>query len=189
MHELHADVKEKIVVVMDGRRFGVIPISNKQMYVWASLKEPLKKWILKDDQAKAMYQEFKNVEGFLKDIVEDLNSTPYVHYTAVEEVNITGGWHKGRIVLLGDSAHASVPFMAQGGAMALQDAVVLSNLISKNISVEDALTKYYSIRKPVVDTVQQMSRKIGSTYSDNVVDLNRAQSGLDSFYGNKQFFN
>ena len=131
MHDLHPNVKEKIIVILDDRRFGIIPISDSQMYIWASIKENKKRWITRSDQAKEMYAEFKKVDGFLKDIIEELNDNLYVHYTAVEEVNVNDSWHKNRIVLLGDAAHASLPFMAQGGAMALQDAVTLSNLLSK----------------------------------------------------------
>jgi 2-polyprenyl-6-methoxyphenol hydroxylase-like FAD-dependent oxidoreductase len=189
MHNLHPMVREKIVVVMPGKRFGIIPISKTQMYIWASLKQNEKVWISKDMQANVMYTEFKDLTGFLKDIIEELNDNPYVHYTSVEEVTIDNKWHNERIVLLGDAAHASLPFMAQGGAMALQDAVILSKLFQENINLDQVLTKYKAIRKPVVDTIQQMCRKIGNSYSESTVDLEKVQSGLDSFYSNTKFFN
>lgn len=188
MHNLHKDVDEKVTVILNDRRFGIIPISNTQMYIWASLKQPVKTWIPEEEQAASMYKEFKNVNGFLKEIIDQLILNPYVHYTAVEEVTLDTFWHRGRIVLLGDAAHASLPFMAQGGAMALQDAVVLSKVLAEYSNVDEALRIYFNKRKPVVDTVQQMCRKIGSTYSDSLVNLNRAQQGLNSFYGNKEFF-
>jgi 2-polyprenyl-6-methoxyphenol hydroxylase-like FAD-dependent oxidoreductase len=187
MHKLHPMIKEKNVVVMPDRRFGVIPISTTQMYIWASLKQSEKNWIPKDMQAKVMYKEFNNVSGFLKDIIDDLTNAPYVHYTAVEEVTINDSWHRGRIVLLGDAAHASLPFMAQGGAMALQDAVVLSNLIAE-YDLNTALETYFKLRKPVVDTVQQLCRKIGLSYNESTVDLNKIQHGLNSFYSKSEFF-
>ncbi len=40
-------------------------------------------------------------------------------------------WHKGRAVLIGDAAHAVVPFLAQGAAMAIEDAVLLAEMISQ----------------------------------------------------------
>lgn len=39
-------------------------------------------------------------------------------------------WSKGRVVLLGDAAHAIVPFLAQGAAMAIEDAHLLADLIA-----------------------------------------------------------
>jgi 2-polyprenyl-6-methoxyphenol hydroxylase-like FAD-dependent oxidoreductase len=189
MHDLHPMVKEKITVVLKDRRFGIIPVSESQMYIWASIKEPAKRYIPKSDQAKEMYREFNSVEGFLKDIINELPNISYAHYTSVEEVTVGDSWHKGRIVLLGDSAHASLPFMAQGAAMALQDSVVLADLVSKECDLEVSLKNYYSIRKPVVDTVQSMCRQIGISYNYSFVDLNKIQQSLNSFYKNKSFFN
>lgn len=181
MHNRHPKITEKVVVVMPDRRFGIIPIGGGMMYIWASLSLETKRWIEKSDQALALKNEFSNLSGFLKEIIDDINEDTPVHYTSVEEVTVDEPWHNKRIVLLGDAAHASLPFMAQGGAMALEDAVLLGTLCSQH-PLHDALTKYKEIRKPVVDTVQQMCRNIGKTYSQSTVDLNKVQESLDNFY-------
>lgn len=188
MHKLHPSVKEKITVVMPDRKFGIIPMNENQMYIWASLSMPEKIRITKDRQAKEMYHAFSNVSGFLKEIIEELDNGAYVHYTSVEEVAVDQEWHQGRIVLLGDAAHASLPFMAQGGAMALQDAAVLAKEIDLD-NLDQSLKKYMNKRKPVVDTVQQMCRNIGKTYSQSTVDLEKVQLSLNKFYSNTEFFN
>lgn len=41
-------------------------------------------------------------------------------------------WHKGRMVLMGDAAHAVLPFLAQGAALAIEDAISLADLIAEN---------------------------------------------------------
>lgn len=41
-------------------------------------------------------------------------------------------WHDGRALILGDAAHAMLPFMAQGAAMAIEDSYVLAQILSKN---------------------------------------------------------
>lgn len=188
MHDLHPKVKEKITVVLDDRKFGIIPINNKQMYIWASLSEPIKRWIDPKDHAAEMHKSFAKVGGFLKDILDQLTTGAYAHYTSVEEVSIDDTWHKNNIVLLGDAAHASLPFMAQGGAMALQDAVVLANLCELH-DIENALVVYKEKRKPVVDQVQQMCRNIGKSYANSTVDFVKVQENLDKFYSSKTYFN
>lgn len=61
-------------------------------------------------------------------------------------------WFKGRAVLMGDACHAIVPFLAQGAAMAIEDAVLLADLIAncEDINREDArdilLTHYEAER-------------------------------------------
>lgn len=187
MHKSHPNVKEKITVVLEDRKFGIIPMNNDQMYIWASLAEPNKRWIEKQDQAKEMYRSFSNVQGFLKEIIDEVDNGAYVHYTSVEEVTIDDAWHKGRVVLLGDAAHASLPFMAQGGAMALEDARVLA-LLCSTTDIESALIEYKNKRKPVVDTIQQMCRNIGKGYNQSTVDLKKIQENLNKFYGNEEYF-
>lgn len=189
MHKRHPLVNEKIVAVAPGKRFGIIPLSNSQMYIWGSFPEPEKVRISKQDQPSVMREKFHGLTGFLGDVISEINHDTYVHYTAVDQVTVTGPWHKNRILLIGDAAHASLPFMAQGGAMALQDAVTLGNL-SKNITnIDSALNTFTERRRPVCLTVQQMSQKIGETYTSSTVDLSAIRKGLGHFYNNSSNFN
>jgi len=66
----------------------------------------------------------------------------------------------GRITLLGDAAHAMLPFFAQGAAQAIEDAVVLVSCL-RNVDhgpVVQALRRYEEIRRPRTSQVQVMSR-------------------------------
>jgi 2-polyprenyl-6-methoxyphenol hydroxylase-like FAD-dependent oxidoreductase len=66
-------------------------------------------------------------------------------------------WHSGRVVLVGDAAHASSPMMGQGGCMAMEDACTLADELRAAVAVESALASYVSRRKPRVEWVQQQS--------------------------------
>jgi salicylate hydroxylase len=69
-------------------------------------------------------------------------------------------WTTGRIALLGDAAHAMLPFFAQGAAQAIEDAVVLAECLqgADRDSVWQALLQYETIRRPRASEVQRMSR-------------------------------
>jgi salicylate hydroxylase len=69
-------------------------------------------------------------------------------------------WTAGRISLLGDAAHAMLPFFAQGAAQAIEDAVVLAGCLRKADphSAPHALQRYQEIRRPRTSRVQAMSR-------------------------------
>jgi FAD-dependent urate hydroxylase len=55
----------------------------------------------------------------------------------------------GRIALLGDAAHTTAPDLGQGGCLAMEDALVLSNFLSTtNVGVADALARYSAERVP-----------------------------------------
>lgn len=70
-------------------------------------------------------------------------------------------WCDGRAVLLGDAAHAMLPFMAQGAAMALEDVAVLVRRLGEGGSVPEALRAYEDERFPRVARVQAQSRSNG----------------------------
>jgi len=58
-------------------------------------------------------------------------------------------WSKGRATLLGDSAHAMLPYLGQGAAMAIEDACVLAGAIARSADdLDTALATYETLRKP-----------------------------------------
>ena len=69
-------------------------------------------------------------------------------------------WAAGRVALLGDAAHAMLPFFAQGAAQALEDALLLGDCLRGVPAAElpNALQRYDAIRRPRASRVQLMSR-------------------------------
>ena len=68
-------------------------------------------------------------------------------------------WGKGRITLLGDACHPTLPFMAQGAAMAIEDGAMLAACLSNGDGVEDALQRYEQLRIERTANVQRGSRR------------------------------
>src|SRR5262249_10283124 len=84
-----------------------------------------------------------------------------VHYTWFETHVLPAPWHRGRVVLIGDAAHSCPPTLAQGGAQALEDAAVLSELLLAANKVDDQLWTAFTNRrftraKTVVDASNQL---------------------------------
>jgi salicylate hydroxylase len=76
----------------------------------------------------------------------------------------TPRWFAGPIGLIGDAAHAMLPFQAQGAAMAIEDAAVLAPLLIGADRAEAALTTFEQLRRPRVERVQKLSRFNGTAY-------------------------
>jgi len=77
---------------------------------------------------------------------------------ALCSVDASGPWTHGHVALLGDAAHAMLPFMAQGAAMAIEDAAVLAaHLPAEADNIPAALRAYERQRKSRVERVQRIS--------------------------------
>lgn len=100
----------------------------------------------------------------------------------------TATYFKGRAVLIGDSAHASLPFQAAGAAQGLEDALVLSNVIaeiaalpergaSQSSAIKVALTAYDSVRRPraqkQLEQAAEVSRMIYFQHEAAGADMNK----------------
>ena len=87
-----------------------------------------------------------------------------LHYSPVAEVRCER-WTLGRLVLIGDAAHAMGPVWAQGAALALEDALVLADLLGASGTWAGVGEAYEQRRRPRVTQVQQatvrMSRVAG----------------------------
>ncbi|MDJ0931982.1 FAD-dependent monooxygenase [Breoghania sp.] len=73
-------------------------------------------------------------------------------------------WAEGRIALLGDAAHAMLPFMAQGAAMAIEDAHVVARCLAEEPDVDEALLTYERTRKDRVERVMRTARENARIY-------------------------
>lgn len=103
---------------------------------------------------------FANWHPEVSELIKSASST---FLWALNGRNELPTWHEGRVVLLGDACHPMLPFMAQGAAMAIEDAFVLAKYLSRH-TLSDALLKYEQVRKPRATKIQQMSKANAGLY-------------------------
>lgn len=87
---------------------------------------------------------FRDFGGVMGDILADVQT---VHRWALHLRPVAGRWTKDNLALLGDAAHATLPFMAQGACLALEDAWVLAAALDKSDDMSSALQGYENARK------------------------------------------
>jgi salicylate hydroxylase len=73
-------------------------------------------------------------------------------------------WSDGPVGLLGDAAHPMLPFLAQGAAMAIEDAAVLANCLAQSSDYPRALRAYEDARRLRTTRIARMARRNGKTY-------------------------
>jgi 2-polyprenyl-6-methoxyphenol hydroxylase-like FAD-dependent oxidoreductase len=93
-----------------------------------------------------------------------LDDRDQLYYSPVEEVRCER-WNRGRLVLIGDAAHATGPVWAQGAAMALEDCLVLAGLLAARDDWMDVGAEFERLRRLRVAHIQaatdRMSRLAG----------------------------
>lgn len=85
--------------------------------------------------------------------------TPWPLYTVTTPV-----WYRGNIGILGDAAHAMVPFQAQGAAMGIEDAATLGPLLIESAEPEAAFARYAAVRQDRVGRVARLSASNGRIF-------------------------
>ena len=148
-----------------GKRVGLVPIGGGQLYVWTTFNSPRasRAWALESVEAfRASFGDF--TDSRVRRAFGALESTDGVVCTDIEEVR-QPEWARGRVAILGDAAHALTPNMGQGAGMAMEDAAVLAQELTRaargETDVTQALATYVDRRRRRVDTIVRLSRQIG----------------------------
>ena len=92
-----------------------------------------------------------------------INSTAEIGTYPIYDLPSLPTWHKGPLVLVGDSAHATSPHAGQGASMALEDAVMLGKCLRDVTDLDAAFAKYESLRKDRVEKLVKSARRTGNS--------------------------
>ena len=152
--------------VMLGHRtaFLAIPIGNGRVYCYcdavaAAGEDP-------QEDAGSLFSGYVEPVPRLR---KSLAQPNLVHRSTIEEVALDS-WVRGRVVLIGDAAHATSPNMAEGAAMALEDALVLAESLHRHEAIPAALSDFETRRRPRTDWVRaQTHRRDRTRYAPTVV--------------------
>ncbi|MEV6745863.1 FAD-dependent monooxygenase [Streptomyces sp. NPDC051080] len=136
------------------------PITEELMYLGAVFAESED---FRPDPERAHEQLTERLAMFSGPVAEALATVTdpaSVVYSRISQVTVEEPWHVGRVVLAGDAAHASTPHIAQGAAMAVEDALVLAESLDDGSDVAAALEAWEARRRPRAMWVQAMSRAV-----------------------------
>ena len=131
-----------------------------EVYLVTSQPEPefrIESWSAKGDVTQLR----KAFAGFDREVEQVLAACPDVHKWAIVDRDALPRWQDGKVTLLGDACHPMTPYMAQGAAMAIEDAAVLSRCLDGvgPDGVADAFRRFEATRKDRTVRVQETSRK------------------------------
>jgi 2-polyprenyl-6-methoxyphenol hydroxylase-like FAD-dependent oxidoreductase len=82
---------------------------------------------------------------------------------SIHDTPVVLRWHRGRMVILGDAAHATSPSSGQGASLAIEDAIVLAKCLRDRDDVAQAFATYERLRRLRVERVVAYSARIGQS--------------------------
>jgi 2-polyprenyl-6-methoxyphenol hydroxylase-like FAD-dependent oxidoreductase len=143
-------------------KVGLVPMSKTQMYMFLVTAEPGNPWMAREQLALLMRQRLSAYTGLVAELRELITDPAGVVYKPMENVLVPAPWGKGRIMLIGDAAHASTPHLAQGAAMAIEDAVLLGELLGRDAQLEASLNEFTKRRFKRAQFVLDSSTQIAT---------------------------
>jgi 2-polyprenyl-6-methoxyphenol hydroxylase-like FAD-dependent oxidoreductase len=143
-----------------GGRFGFTPVNETTVYWFAVQKAPAGERDPETgvrDKKLAWLMTFPDPVPALVKATED----DRILRNDIIDLKPLRSWSKGRVVLLGDAAHATTPNMGQGGCQAVESAWVLAHFLKKSKTIAAAFQQYEQTRREKAFQVVQSSWRIG----------------------------
>ncbi len=135
-----------------GRLINIVAVEERE--AWAA-----EGWFHRDDPANLRAA----FAGFGPEIQALLERVQQVHVWGLHRHSVALEWHRGRAAILGDAAHPTLPFMAQGAVMALEDAWVLADSLAA-LGLEDGAALYQARRRPRAARVIEAANRNARNY-------------------------
>ncbi len=134
------------------------PVSNGQLLNIVAIIEspaPPHGWSTRGNRDELL----PRFEDWAKPAYSLLQEVPEWRIWALYDRSPAQIWGSGRVTLLGDAAHPMLPFLAQGGAMAVEDGWVLAGFLKDNLgNPQAALRAYETLRTPRTSRVSETAR-------------------------------
>jgi FAD-dependent urate hydroxylase len=146
--------------VMLGRRtaFLTLPLDDDCVYCYCDVVSPPDHDAAERGPGERLSELFSELADPAATLLDAQDAAAEIHVSTIEEVALDR-WAHERVLLIGDAAHATSPNMAQGAAMALEDALVLTDCLRGIRAIPDAIAAFQARRRPRTDWVRAQTHR------------------------------
>jgi 2-polyprenyl-6-methoxyphenol hydroxylase-like FAD-dependent oxidoreductase len=128
-----------------GTSFLTVPVGQGLVYCYADVTTDSAADEPDGDPVGHLRQRFAGFAAPVPELLRQLDDPARIHVAPIEQV-AAAGWGRGTVVLVGDAAHGMSPNMAQGGALAFEDGLVLAGCLNTAATVTDAVAAFVARR-------------------------------------------
>ncbi len=143
-------------------KLGLIPMTGDTMYMFVVTAEGDDNPIIPHDEMVARLKAYVSEypAPMVQDVLNQIDDNDKVNYRPLETLMMSAPWYKNRVVMIGDAAHATIPQLGSGAALAIEDAVVLAEELQKDIPIETIMTNYMTRRYERCKTIVDVSNTL-----------------------------
>ncbi|MGW1887117.1 FAD-dependent monooxygenase [Streptomyces sp. NPDC001970] len=169
--EVTVDAEPGSYTMIFGRRafFGYAVAPDGEVWWFANVPravEPARgevERIGSDEWRRTLVVAFTDDAGPAARIIEATSSDNIMKASPVHLLRRLPAWHRGRMIVLGDAAHAPSPSSGQGASLAIEDAVILARCLRDTSSYADAFTTFVDLRRPRVEKIVKQAARINNS--------------------------
>lgn len=142
---------------------GINPMSQDEVYLFLTVNSETRQRFEPADEPAILKQLL--LDNFSAPMVlalaEQINQDSLVSLRPLDSLLVPQPWYNGRIVMIGDTVHATTPHLASGACIGIEDAIVLAEELAENSELAAALENYQQRRWERCRMVVENSGRLG----------------------------
>jgi 2-polyprenyl-6-methoxyphenol hydroxylase-like FAD-dependent oxidoreductase len=139
---------------------GFNPISDREMYIYLVQNLPEFARLQDEQLAPALRDLLAEFGGLIGSARTEISNPWKIAYRPITSMIMPSPWYRGHVVLIGDAAHTTTPHMAAGAGIAIEDSIVLAEVLQSEPSpaaaMEAFMTRRFERCRMVVDNSFQL---------------------------------
>jgi 2-polyprenyl-6-methoxyphenol hydroxylase-like FAD-dependent oxidoreductase len=144
-----------------GSRIGIVPMGARGTAWWATANEPNPCDDEPEGTRAKLARLFAHWHAPIPDLIAGMPDGAFFK-NAIYDRDPVAGWHRGRVLLIGDAAHPTTPNLGQGGGMAIEDAYLLARCLAHFQQHDEAFTRFEELRRDRTERIVRQSRNWGA---------------------------
>lgn len=140
---------------------GLNPVSRDEMYMFLLEHVPDNPRMPEAHWTELLAERLAPFGGLWRELRETLDGSSRINYRPLEKLLLPAPWYRGRVILIGDAAHATTPHAAYGCGLAVEDAIVLAEELARAGALNGALSRFMERRFERCEAVVEGSARLG----------------------------
>lgn len=135
-------------------------MSEDEMYLLVTTNEPGNPYFPNDQLHVLLKERMAEFGGVIAELKTSIIDPKQVIYRPIHTHLLKSPWYKGNVLLVGDAPHGTAPHLGQGASIAIEDVIVLADILKQNLTVPETLEifmeKRYGRCKLIVENSDQL---------------------------------